>query len=104
MATINLASKYSAKVDERFTKQSQASLVTNNNYEFNGVKSVTVFSIDTVPLNDYNRSGANRYGTPDELGNKTQTMEIKQDKSWTFTIDKANKNQSMMVNYCPLAA
>ena len=94
---INLASKYAKKVDERFTKQSQASLVTNNNYDFTGVDTVNVYSIDTVPLNDYSRTGANRYGTPSELGNKVQTMKITQDKGWTFTIDKANKLQSEMV-------
>ena len=97
MPTINLASKYAKKVDERFTKQSQASLVTNNNYDFTGVDTVNVYSIDTVPLNDYSRTGANRYGTPSELGNKVQTMKITQDKGWTFTIDKANKLQSEMV-------
>lgn len=58
---------------------------------------VNVFSIDTVPLNDYSRTGANRYGNPTELGNKVQTMKITQDKGWTFTIDKANKTQSQMV-------
>ena len=46
---------------------------------------------------NYNRFGANRYGTPDELGNSTQQMTIRRDRSWTFTIDKLNKNQSMMV-------
>jgi hypothetical protein len=55
-------------------------------------------------MNDYVRSGANRYGTPDELGNSTQKLQIRKDRSWTFTIDKLNKNQSMMVNLCPLAA
>ena len=104
MATINLASKYAKKVDERFTKQSQASLVTNNSYDFTGVKTVNVYSIDTVALNDYKREGTNRYGTPSELGNDVQELTVTQDKSWTFTIDKGNKTQSQMVNHCPLAA
>lgn len=94
---INLASKYASKVDERFTKQSQASLVTNNSYDFTGVKTVNVYSIDTVALNDYKREGTNRYGDPTELGNKVQEMTVTQDKSWTFTIDKGNKTQSQMV-------
>lgn len=94
---VNLAAKYSNKVDERFEKQSQASLVTNNSYDFTGVDTVNVYSIDTVALNNYTRSGANRYGTPSELGNTVQHMTVTQDKSWTFTIDKGNFKQSEMV-------
>ena len=56
-----------------------------------------------VDAHNYKRSGANRYGTPDELGNSTQQMTIRRDRGWTFTIDKLNKNQSMMVNFCPSA-
>lgn len=94
---INLASKYSRSVDERFQKASQASLVTNNNFDFVGVKTVNVYSVDVVPLNDYKREGSNRYGTPGELGNSVQELTITQDKGWTFTIDKGNKTQSMLV-------
>ena len=93
----NLATKYSNKVDERFEKQSQASLVTNNSYDFTGVDTVKVYSIDTVALNNYTRTGANRYGTPSELGNTVQTMQVTQDKGWTFTIDKGNFKQSELV-------
>jgi hypothetical protein len=71
--------------------------VTNNDYEWNGVDTVKVYSIPVVDLTDYTRSGSNRYGTPDELGNATQTMTIRKDRAWTFTIDKLNKNQTMMV-------
>jgi N4-gp56 family major capsid protein len=94
---VNLAAKYSNKVDEKFERQSQASLVTNNSYDFDGVDTVKVYSIDTVPLGNYTRSGANRYGTPSELGDTIQTMKVTQDKSWTFTIDKGNFKQSEMV-------
>ena len=95
--TINLASKYSAKVDERFKRDALANLVINHDYDFTGVDTVNVYSISTARLNDYNRTGANRYGTPDELGTSIQTMKVGQDKGWTFVIDKGNKTQSMMV-------
>lgn len=97
MATINLASKYAKKVDERFTKQSQASLVTNNNYDFTGVETVNVFSIPTVDLNQYGEDTNHRYGSPEELGNSVQAMKVEQDLAWTFVIDKKNKIQSQMV-------
>ena len=76
---INLATKYSNKVDERFEKQSQASLVTSGEYEFNGVDTVKVYSIDTVAMNDYSRTGSNRYGTAGELGDTVQTLQVTKD-------------------------
>jgi hypothetical protein len=97
MATYNLASKFSKKVDEAFTRDAIAPLVTNQDYKWDGVKTVNVYSIPVVDLNDYKRTGANRYGTPDELGNSTQTMSVDKDRGWTFTIDKGNKVQSEMV-------
>lgn len=97
MGTYNLAAKFSAKVDEAFQRSALKSLVTNNDYDWNGVDTVKVYSIPVVELSDYARSSANRYGTPDELGNNVQTMQIRKDRAWTFTIDKLNKNQSMMV-------
>ena len=96
MAT-NLAAKYSNKVDERYYAESQALMGTNKDYDWEGVDTVKVYQVDTVPMNDYTRSGANRYGTPSELGNTVQTMQLKRDRSFTFTIDKGNRNQTMMV-------
>ena len=93
----NLATKYSNKVDERFTKQSQAMMALNNDYEFTGVETVKVYSIPVVPLSDYKRSGTNRYGTPDDLQRNVQTMTVKKDRGFTFIIDKGDKLQSQMV-------
>jgi N4-gp56 family major capsid protein len=97
MPTYDLATKFSPKVDEAFQRTALKQLVTNNDYDWQGVDTVKVYSIPVVDLTDYVRSGSNRYGTPDELGNSTQTMQIRKDRGWTFTIDKLNKNQSMMV-------
>lgn len=94
---VNLASKYSSKVDERFYRESQALMATNKDYEFSGVNTVNVYSIPTAAMADYNRTGANRYGTPAELENNVQTMTITKDRGFTYTIDKGNKIQSQMV-------
>lgn len=104
MAGINLASKYASEVDERFSRASQAMLALNNNYKFTGVQTVNVYSIPVVPMNDYSRSGSNRYGTPNDLTRNVQTLTVNKDRSYTFIIDKGDKTQSMMVNHCPLAA
>lgn len=94
---MNLAKKYSNKVDERFYKESQAMLATNKDYDWSGVDTVIVYQIDTVPMTDYTRLGSTRYGTASELGNTIQTMKLTRDRSFTFTIDKGNKLQSQMV-------
>ena len=94
---INLASKYSEKVDERFSRQSQAMLALNNDYKFTGVKTVNVYSIPVVAMNDYTRSGSNRYGTPDDLVRNVQTLTVNKDRAYTFIIDKGDKIQSQMV-------
>lgn len=97
MATQNYASVFSTKVDERFHKESQAAMALNNDYQFKGVKTVEVYSIPTVPLGDYTRTGDNRYGTPTDLGTQVQSLTITQDKAWTFIIDKGDKLQSQLV-------
>ena len=48
-------------------------------------------------MNDYTRTGTNRYGNPEDLGTETQTLTITKDRSWTFVIDKGDKIQSQMV-------
>lgn len=94
---MNLASKYSNKVDERFYRDSQVLIATNKDYEWTGVNTINVYQIDTVPMNDYTRQGANRYGEPTELGNTIKSYTITKDRGFTFTIDKGNKTQTMMV-------
>lgn len=98
MPTYDLASKFSPKVDEAFSREALCQLVTNKDYDWTGVDTVKVYSIPVVDAHNYSRTGSNRYGSPDELGNSTQTMTIRRDRGWTFTIDKLNKTQSMMVN------
>ena len=98
MGFVNLASKYSKAVDERFHKESQAMLALNDDHEFTGVQSVKVYSIPVVAMNDYQRSGTNRYGTPEDLGRNVQEMIVQRDRSFTFVIDKGDKTQSMNVS------
>lgn len=95
--TVNTASKYAAKVDERFSRTSQAALALNNDYSFQGVRTVNVYSIPTVPLNNYNRTAAsNRYGDPTNLVNSVQELQMNRDRAFAFVIDRADKNQTQM--------
>ena len=97
-AGINLASKYSANVDERFYKESQAMMALNNDYEFTGVQTVKVYSIPVAVMSNYTKSGLSRYGTPADLTRNVQTLTLTRDRSFTFIIDKGDKLMSQMVS------
>ena len=95
---INLASKYSKKVDERFSLLSVTENIgLNKDYDWNGVKAVTVYNIDTVAMGNYNRSGTSRYGNPAELGDTKTEYSLSKDRSFTFTIDRGNYTEQLMV-------
>ena len=72
-------------------------LALNNDYEFTGVETVKVYSVPVVAMGDYKRTGANRYGTPNDLARNVQTLTVKKDRAFTFIIDKGDKTQSQMV-------
>lgn len=93
---INFAQKYAPIVDERFNKESLTQNAFNQNLDFTGVNTVNVYSIPTAPMNDYTMSGTSRYGTPDELGDTTQTFTLSRDRAFTFTIDRRNYTDTMM--------
>lgn len=95
---MNLASAYSKVVDERFYRESQAMMATNNEYKFTGEKTVNIYSIPVVPMNDYSRSGSNRYGTPSDLTRNVQSCTVTKDRAFTFIIDRGDKIQSEMVS------
>lgn len=94
---VNLASKYSTKVDERFKLRSLTESAVNNDYDWNGVKTVTVYSVPTVAMGNYTRSGLARYGTAAELDNTVQNLTLSRDRSFTFTIDRGNYQETQMV-------
>lgn len=94
---MNLASKYSSKVDERFKLKSLTEVAVNREYDWQGVDTISVYGVDVAPMNDYTKSGSARYGTAAELGNTKQTMILTKDRSFTFTIDRANKLNTQMV-------
>lgn len=92
---INLASKYSDKVVERFTQKALTDKGLNKDYDWTGVKTVTVYSIPTVAMNDYTRTGSSRYGAPTELEDTKQDLTITKDRSFSITIDKGNNSEQM---------
>lgn len=97
MAGINLAEKFSPKVDKRVTIKSYFGQFLNKEYDFDGVKTIHIYQILTAPINYYLRKGLSRYGNPNELEDEVQTANMEQDIAWTFTIDRGNNKQEMMI-------
>lgn len=91
---INLATKYSDKVDEVFKVGALTTSMAGGAYEFTGANTVKVYSMGTAEMNDYETSGTNRYGTPEELEDTTEELLLTQKRSFSFTIDAANEVDS----------
>ena len=94
---INLVTKFSPLVDEKFTAESKTSLVTNKDYDFVGAHTIKIYSVGTAPMNDYGRNtaGTSRYGTVNDLSNTLQEVSMEKDRSFTFAIDKMDEDETL---------
>lgn len=95
---LNYAGKYSSMVDERFNAGPLTATAVNQNYDWAGVQTVRIFSIPTSPMRNYRSEGDQRYGAPDELGNVIQELQVRRDRSFTFSIDRGNYDNSVMIS------
>lgn len=92
MAT-NYTTKYASRIAERFHLGSLTDSACGNDYSFVGAKTVKVYSVDTVAMNDFNRTaGSNRFGEVANLGDTVQEMTCAQDKGFTFAIDAGDQS------------
>lgn len=94
---INLVTKFSPLVDEKFTAESKTSLVTNKDYDFVGAHTIKIYSVGTATMNDYGRNtaGTSRYGTVNDLSNTLQEVSMEKDRSFTFAIDKMDEDETL---------
>lgn len=92
MAT-NYTTKYASKIAERFHLGSLTDSACGHDYSFVGAKTIKVYSVDTVALNDFDRTaGSNRFGAVANLGDTVQEMTCSQDKGFTFAIDAGDQS------------
>ncbi len=97
--SIELVTKYLQFVDEIFTAESKISLLTNQDFTFNGAQTVKVYKVTTADMNDYGRNasidtGASRYGAVETLNATTETFTLSKDRSFTFAIDKLDRDET----------
>ena len=90
MPQINLAEEYDKRIAERLKMTMATSEAVNYNYKFDGSDTVHITSVDTMPMNNYTKSGTSRYGTPLDIGDTEQVVTLKNDRSFTGIIDKGD--------------
>lgn len=94
---VNLASKYSAKLDQVFTHGSYTDAFINKNYDFDGVKTVNVYTVTTVAPVDYDRtSTGDRFGGNNELQDVVTPYTLEKDKAFKIVIDRGNYEQGAL--------
>lgn len=97
MPSINLASKYSSVLDQVFTAGSYTDRYVNRKYNFDGVKTVNVYTVTTVAPSDYNRNyTGDRFGGNNELEDIVTSYQLNNDKSFKLVIDRGNYEQGAL--------
>lgn len=97
--SIDLVTKFAPYTDEKFKAESKISLLTNQDFDFVGARIVKIYKISTAEMNDYIRHpvsdyAASRYGTAKDLDATTESFEMTRDRSFTFTIDKLDEDET----------
>lgn len=88
---VNLSTKSSNKlIQQACIEHSLLHGALREDIDFVGVKTVKVVTAVTQDMNDYQRTGTNRYGTPAEVQDTVQELTLTQDKSFALTVDKGN--------------
>ena len=95
---VNLASKFEKKTSEALSAGRKTKMVTNQNWSWDGVNAINVYTLTDPTMGDYNVNGGQaRYGNATEVEDTVQTFTLSRDRAWTKTIDKSNYTDSMMV-------
>lgn len=95
---IELVTKFSGYVDEQFFTESKKSLLTNQDFSWDGAHSVKVYKATTAQMNDYDREGtgknASRYGKVEGISATTEEMMLTRDRSFTVVTDALDEDET----------
>lgn len=116
---IQLATKYSKKIVDKFYTDSVILGKTSKEYDWDGVKSIKVWTINTYPTVAYGRPGSvnaddetkyditnpvrainapfSRYGATNEVEDTVQVMTLTQDRAVSLSVDKGNNTEQMLI-------
>ena len=94
---VNLASKYADVLDQQFTAGSYTDKYVNLKYDFDGVKTVNVYTVTTVAPTDYSRTETgDRFGGNNELQDVVTPYTLTKDKGFKLVIDRGNYEQGAL--------
>lgn len=97
MPSVNLATKYSSKLDQLFTAGSYTDRYVNKDYDFTGAATVEVYTATTVDPTNYSRtSTGDRFGGNNELEDVVTAYTIGNDKGFKIAIDRGNYEQGAL--------
>lgn len=89
--TVNLAVKYASKLDQPMTHASYTDNWVNKKYDFDGVKTVNVYTVTTVDPVAYDRTATgDRFGGNNEVQNIITPYTLTKDECFKLTIDEGN--------------
>lgn len=97
---IDLVTKFAPYTDEQFSTESKKSLLTNQDFTWDGAHVVKVYKISTSDMNDYKRNGPvpegqwSRFGPIKDLDATTEAFTLSKDRSFTFSIDKLDQDET----------
>lgn len=94
---INLATAFQSKTSDLLVANRKTKGMTNQDWSWDGVDTIKVYTLVDPTIGTYIPNGANRYGEPTEVEDTLQTWQVTRDRAWTKTIDKSNFQDSMEV-------
>jgi len=94
---INLATKFEAKTSELLKAKAKTSSIVNNDWSWDGVNAIKVYTLADPTMVTYSPSGNNRYGSPTEVQDTVQTWTLSRDRSFANTIDMSNYQDTMEI-------
>ena len=102
---INLITKTEPRVMERLHQESVTQGLFSNQYSFNGVRTIEIMSVDTVPLTAYDRNLAGstegtigkRFGEIVELGDTKATYTMNDEVKYNIGFEKSTTSDQMNI-------
>lgn len=93
--SITLTEKFADRIDERYHPISVTNAGINQNYDWDGAKTIKITSVGTVQMKDYTRTtGYGAISTADELTNALQTLTLTKDRYFRAKLDKMDEEES----------
>lgn len=87
---INLAEKYESLLDKRFTNKSLTEAFCGHDYDFDGVNTINVWTLNKADLHTYTKTGANRFtggAAPTNVEDELNTYTLSKDISFAHVIE-----------------